>query len=176
MRRTPAEEILGEWGPRDEGTVAWQREGATLELDRDGLSGRPLERRLRSPFSVATDVYARALGGLPAHIRRLRQIEDETEAHLERLALAYNDLAAESGDGARFAPRWRSLADSWSFDEVNELIRVHNRWYPAEARLPMDPRTGDFIPVGGRSYRRQPLDAAWILDRFPPSLPQPAAA
>ena len=31
----------------------------------------------------------------------------------------------------------------------------------------MDPRTRDFVKVGGRSYRREPLDAAWILERFP---------
>jgi hypothetical protein len=50
---------------------------------------------------------------------------------------------------------------------VNDLIDRHNRWYPIEARLPMDPRTRDYVKVGGRSYRREPLDAQWILDRFP---------
>jgi hypothetical protein len=32
----------------------------------------------------------------------------------------------------------------------------------------MDPRTRDFVRVNGRPYRREPLDAAWILERFPP--------
>jgi hypothetical protein len=31
----------------------------------------------------------------------------------------------------------------------------------------MDPRTRDYVKIGGRSYRREPLDAAWILSRFP---------
>jgi hypothetical protein len=31
----------------------------------------------------------------------------------------------------------------------------------------MDPKTRDFVRVGGRDYRRDPLDAAWILERFP---------
>ena len=31
----------------------------------------------------------------------------------------------------------------------------------------MDPRTRDFVKVGGRPYRREPLDASWILARFP---------
>ena len=31
----------------------------------------------------------------------------------------------------------------------------------------MDPQTRDFVQAGGRPYRREPLDAAWILDRFP---------
>jgi hypothetical protein len=50
---------------------------------------------------------------------------------------------------------------------VNDLIERHNRWYPVEARLPMDPRTRDYVKVGGRSYRRDPLDESWILERFP---------
>ena len=31
----------------------------------------------------------------------------------------------------------------------------------------MDPRTKDYVKVGGRSYRRDPLDAEWILAQFP---------
>jgi hypothetical protein len=32
----------------------------------------------------------------------------------------------------------------------------------------MNPRTGDFVLVNGRPYTRDPLDARWILQRFPP--------
>jgi hypothetical protein len=161
--RTRAEELLGEWGVREQGTVAWQREGRALELERDGLAGRPLPRRLR-PFGVRPDAYVAAVGGVPAHIRRLREIEDAVDAHVERLREACAALAAECGpDGEVFARRWRTVAEHWDFFEVNDLIERHNRWYPTEARLPMDPRTGDFVPVGGRPYRREPLDARWIL-------------
>ncbi len=31
----------------------------------------------------------------------------------------------------------------------------------------MDPRRGDFALVNGRDYRRRPLDAEWVLERFP---------
>jgi hypothetical protein len=31
----------------------------------------------------------------------------------------------------------------------------------------MNPRTGDFVQVNGRPYSRRPLDADWILARFP---------
>lgn len=50
---------------------------------------------------------------------------------------------------------------------MNDLIDRHNRYYPAESRLPMNPRTGDFVRVNGETYTREPLDAAWILSRFP---------
>ena len=50
---------------------------------------------------------------------------------------------------------------------MNDLIERHNRHYPAESRLPMNPRTGDFVLINGRPYTREPLDVAWILERFP---------
>jgi hypothetical protein len=53
---------------------------------------------------------------------------------------------------------------------VNDLIDRHNRYYPVESRLPMDPKTRDFALIAGEDYRRRPLDAAWALERFPASL------
>jgi hypothetical protein len=93
-------------------------------------------------------------------MRRLREIDDATEAHLAKLEEAYG----ENGESSR---AWRDLADRWDFTDVNELIERHNRWYPVEARLAMDPRSRDFVKVGGQDYRREPLNAAWILRYFP---------
>jgi hypothetical protein len=31
----------------------------------------------------------------------------------------------------------------------------------------MDPRTRDYVQVGGRSFRRPELGASWVLERFP---------
>ena len=60
------------------------------------------------------------------------------------------------------------LASRWNFAEVNELIDRHNRWFPIESRLPLDPRTGDYVLVNGEHYGKAPLDARWVLERFPP--------
>ena len=99
---------------------------------------------------------------------RLREIAAQTAAHEEALARARAEPAAESdGDAERFARVWRATAESWSFDEVNDLIARHNRWYPVESRLPMDPKRGDYALVNGEDYRKRPLDAAWVLERFP---------
>jgi hypothetical protein len=157
MKRTQAEEILGEWGIRDV-TPPSQLERELLEGDRDinPLVGRRLRRRLRN-FRAEPDNYIASLGGPLPYMRRLRQIEEMTDDHLARLEQAY----AERGDD------WRVVAERWDFAEVNDLIERHNRWYPIEARLAMDPRSRDFVKVGGRSYRRRPLDAAWVLERFP---------
>jgi hypothetical protein len=157
MKRPHAEEILGEWGIRDV-TPPSQRERELVEADRDlnPLVGRRLRRRLRN-FRAEPDSYIASLGGPLPYMQRMRQIEELTAAHLERLAEAY---AENAGD-------WRAIASRWDFEDVNDLIERHNRWYPIEARLPMDPRSRDFVKVGGRSYRREPLDAAWVLERFP---------
>ena len=72
------------------------------------------------------------------------------------LADAWRELAAEV-DGAEFERLWAYTAAGWSFAQVNELIDRHNRNFPAEARLPMDPRTRDFVKIGGKPYRRRPL-------------------
>ena len=159
VKRPRAEEILGEWGVRDV-TPPSQRERELVERDRDlnPLTGRPLRRRIRN-FRAEPDSYLASLGGPLPYMRRLRRIEEETAAHLERLADAYAD--------GRDPAAWRRLAERWDFGEVNELIENHNRWYPIEARLPMDPRSRDFVKVGGRHYLREPLDAAWVLERFP---------
>ena len=176
MDRKEREWILGEWGIRD-GTVRERAEGSALERELEGspLKGKPLPGRLRN-FKPAVDNYVVSLGGPLAYMQRLRQIEAETADHEERLAKAWRELAESCRDAARFAERWRRTAERWSFTAVNELIERHNRWYPAEARLPMDPRSGDFVLVAGKPYRRRPLDTAWVLEQFPPELQRACAA
>jgi hypothetical protein len=136
-------------------------------LEGSPVLGRPLVTRLRN-FRPAVHGYLAALGGPLPYMRRLRQIEDETNAHVEELARRREELLAEcNGDGREFAQRWRALAGTWNFAAVNALIDKHNRYYPAESRLPMDPRTGDFALVNGESYRKAFLGSEWILERFP---------
>jgi len=169
--------ILGQGATKAE-TPRERRLREALETDLEGspVKGRPIRRRLRN-FRPAEQTYFAALGGPLPWMRRLRQIEDALEQHEQRLDEAWRDLAAEAGEDANaFAERWRTLASAWSFDEVNDLIDRHNRFFPAEARLPMDPRTRDFVLVNGKPYRREPLGAAWILERFPPELELIASA
>jgi len=105
---------------------------------------------------------------LPRFMQRLREIEDELTHQRMVLERAYEELRAACGhDLELFARRWRETAEGWRFDDLNELIRQHNEYYPIERNLPVDPRTGDYVAVVGRSYRRQPVDADWILERFP---------
>jgi hypothetical protein len=160
VRRTAAEEILGEWGVRDV-TPPSKRERDRLEGESElnSLAGAPLRRRI-SRFHADPDRYLASLGGPLPYMQRLRRIDQETAAQLARLEAA---RAEHEGD----AEGWRRRVERWDFSELNELIERHNRYYPIEARLPMDPRSRDFVKIGGRSYRREPLGAAWVLRRYP---------
>ena len=136
------------------------------ELATSPVKGAPLRQRLRN-FRPDADAAIRALGGPTIWMRRLRAIEDELERHQEQLDAAYQELASEVSDSVEFGRLWTQTAHDWSFATLNELIERHNRNFPAEARLPMDPRTRDFVKINGRPYTRRPLDADWILERWP---------
>jgi hypothetical protein len=140
-----------------------------VELAVSPVKGKPLQQRLRN-FRPGADSAIRALGGPTVWMRRLRTIEEEVERHAAWLDERWLALAAETEDAGVFAREWHETARRWSFAQVNELIDRHNRNFPAEARLPMDPRTRDFVRINGRSYLREPLDEQWILERWPADL------
>jgi hypothetical protein len=129
------------------------------------LHGRPLPRRARLE-RASLERYLRAAGGPLLYMRRLRQIEEATRRHAQALDERRAELAAALPAGDVDAA-WRAEAEAWDFADVNRLIEQHNRWYPVEAQLPMDPRTGDYALVDGQPYARRPLDAAWALERVP---------
>jgi hypothetical protein len=147
-----------------------ERRVLEADLAASPVKGRVLRQRLRN-FRPDADSAVRALGGPLYWMRRLRAIEDAEDQHARQLDEAWHALAEELQDPDEFARLWRETARNWSFAEVNELIERHNRHFPAEARLPMDPRTRDFVRINGRSYQRRPLDASWVLARWPARRP-----
>jgi hypothetical protein len=167
MDRRERERIMREGGVGDDPRHRADERRLAEDLEGSPLRGKPLRRRLRN-FRPDVATYVAALGGPRPHMARLREIEALTERHVERLAAARDELADACGlDAAAFERAWVALAHAWAFDDVNDLIERHNRFFPAEARLPMDPRTGDFVLVGGERFERSPLDARWVLARFP---------
>lgn len=124
------------------------------------LAGKPLRRRYRN-FAPDAGSYLASLGGPRPYMARLREIDRQTAEHERALASAHAERGADEA-------QWRAVAAGWNFTEVNDLIDRHNRWFPVESRLPLDPRTGDYVLVNGRHYGKAPLDARWVLERFPP--------
>jgi hypothetical protein len=170
-------EILGQWGVRRENDRE-RREAKRLEEDLEGspLLGKPLRQRARN-FRPGVDGYLVSLGGPLPYMIRLREIEELTAAHERALAEVWHALAEEHvSDPAGFGRAWRHRVERWSFDEVNDLIDRHNRFYPAEARLPMDVKRRDFVLVNGEHYAKRPLDSHWALARFPADVEAARAA
>ena len=174
MRPDERDALLREDVPRAQ-TARERRQLADLDEDLRSipLRGKPLPLRLRN-FRPDAEGYLASLGGPLPYMVRLREIETMTAGHEAALSAAYHRLSTELPSDA-FADAWRDEVARWRFDEVNDLIARHNRWYPVEARLRMDPRRRDYALVNGRDYRLEPLDAAWALERFPAVRPDAGA-
>jgi hypothetical protein len=161
------QDIMGQGATRPETPrERHEREAIEADLESSPVRGGRLRQRLRN-FRPDPESGVRALGGPTIWMRRLRAIEDAVDQHERQLGEAWRTLAEATGEQEQFAATWHELAAGWSFAGVNELIERHNRNFPAEARLAMDPRTRDFVRVNGRSYLREPLGEDWILERFP---------
>ncbi len=136
------------------------------DLGREAGHGSALSGRARQT-QRSVEAYLRG-GGMPRWMERIADIDARTVRERQRLGRVYRALREDCGeDEAAFAARWRATARAWSFEDLNELIEQHNEWYPIERQLPLNPRTGEYVLVGGRSYRRKPLDGAWVLEQFP---------
>lgn len=133
------------------------------------MSAAPLSRRSRQTQRTIEGYLA--TGGPPRWMERFMSVENGIRRERERLAECYAALRDElAGDAAAFAARWRAIAHAQRFDDLNDLIRKHNLYYPMERDLPMDPRTGDYVLVHGRTFKRPELGPAWVLEHFPASL------
>jgi hypothetical protein len=115
-----------------------------------GEAGTPLGN-----FKLSVDERLRAYAqGVPSHIRRRRRIED-LEARL------VDQLAA--------APAPAELAGSTEMTAelalLNDLLARHNRYYPIEANLPIDVRTGRLLERGVPWRPSPPVTVAELLAR-----------
>jgi hypothetical protein len=131
--------------------------------DVEDQTGSPLSARARQAVRSVETYLA---GGVrPRWMERLVDVEAGYKKAARQLAREWEQLRGEPD----FAARWLAVARDAPrrFAEHNELVAQHNAWYPIERDLPMDPRTKDYVDISGRSYRREPIDEAWVLERFP---------
>jgi hypothetical protein len=145
---------------------------------------RTAGRRLPAAGAGIVDAaaYLTASLGAPRWVERLQEIEGYRLEAESRLRARWSELARElRGRPEAFADSWREAAEGWSFAAHNDLVAQHNEYYPVERRLRYDLRRRDYVDLWGSNWRRQPLDAAWVLEALPPDLPtaladEPAAA
>jgi hypothetical protein len=101
-------------------------------------------------FGLSQAERVRALGGLPAHLRRLGRIE---QLH-DRAKL----IASRVRVGQERPEALEALVQA-----VNVLIDAHNRYFPIEANLPIDPRSGRPLHGDGPFQPRPLLALATLL-------------
>jgi len=96
-------------------------------------------------FSISLADRVRAMAGPPAWMVRKKTIEDIEADFLDRLeeALLVSDAQVQK------------VLETIRIDKLNELIAVHNRYYPAEANLPMSPETSEYLELG-KPWRPHP--------------------
>lgn len=133
--------------------------------------GRPLSERARITQRSA-ESYLLGANNPPRWMERAIDIDAGIRRERRRLAEAFKELSERLGDDREgLARAWRAFAaeraTSGDYAELNELIREHNEWYPIERNLPVDPRTGEWITIFGRSHERPLLTEEWILSEFP---------
>src|SRR5205085_2437099 len=86
--------------------------------------------------------------GVPAWAARKRTIEDEEERIVNRLLELNDKLAAKKQATAAIELALQTAAHALDLSKLNELVQKHNRYYPVEANLPMDRKTGRYLALG----------------------------
>jgi hypothetical protein len=122
------------------------------------VSPELLTAKLPRNFSLGTAESIRALTiGVPSYAARKRRIEDLLEDLTEHLREALSKL----GPASLASPASRheaalALAATLDLSKVNALVEAHNRYYPIEANLPVDPRTGAYLVKRGTPFEPEP--------------------
>ena len=100
----------------------------------DDLANLPMN------FHVSPDERVRAaIIGVPAFMRRKRLLEDMVEIAVANI----RELRAAGEMDETIAPKI-------DVRRINDVLARHNRFYPIEANLPLDPKTGILLERGGR--------------------------
>lgn len=133
-------------------------------------------------FTLRVDERIRALTiGVPAWAARKKQIEDLEQRFVETLVTLHDTLAAkQAAQGRHEAEALASAvvekAASVDLRRINALIETHNRYYPIEANLAMDMRTGEYLVYGRRWLPEEPWTTERLVARVRVLLDAPARA
>jgi hypothetical protein len=117
-------------------------------------------------FTLTVDERIRALTiGAPAHALRKRKIEDIEDEWVATLVDLREKLEAKGMATADVAHVLRQKASTFDYRRVNELVAQHNRWYPVEANLRIDPKSGGYLVYGRPWHPETEFTADRILKR-----------
>lgn len=122
-------------------------------------------------FTIATEDRVRALAvGVPAYAERKRRIEDMERRFVAKL-LAVHATATKRGDDAEAA--LDRAAAAFDLTRMNALVAAHNRYYPIEANLPIDPESGGPLLRGAPFRPEEPFTGARLAEAARTKLENP---
>jgi hypothetical protein len=117
-------------------------------------------------FSLSVGERIRALTiGAPAYSTRKKYAEDLEERFLRILVKLHDTLVARGEDDDAVSRALAEKAATFDLTKLNALIATHNRWYPIEANLPFDPRTGEYLVYGRPWCPDERWSAARMVER-----------
>jgi hypothetical protein len=126
-------------------------------------SDRPTALNSADPvrnFTLTVDERIRALTiGVPSWAARKRKIEDDEARYTRELVELYDDLVEKGRNAKEIELALVSHATALDLEKLNKLVVSHNKYYPIEANLPMDRRTGDYLAYGKPWRREDPYSA-----------------
>ncbi len=115
-------------------------------------------------FTISTEDRVRALTiGPPAYAVRKRKIEDREVEMLDALVELHDALAAKGLTAHAIKAAVEAKASTFDLAKLNKLVETHNRYYPIEANLRIDPRTGGYLIYAGQAWSPEPL---WTVERL----------
>jgi hypothetical protein len=114
-------------------------------------------------FTIPTEERVRAMTiGVPAWAARKRRIEDREEELVRTLVELFEKLVAKGVAPEAARLRMREKAAALDLEKLGALVKAHNRYYPMEANLPLDPKTGAYL-ARGRPWLPEPPPSADAL-------------
>jgi hypothetical protein len=122
--------------------------GAARAVYASGVTSTAVPER-NFDLSVEERVRA-AVSGAPAFMRRLRAIEDLEVAIVRTIS---KEAERARREGADAAVRMRDRFPEAMHVRLLDRVDAHNRYYPVEANLRIDLRTGELLERDGAPWR-----------------------
>ena len=100
-------------------------------------------------FTLSVNDRIRAMAiGAPAYATRKKSIEDREDRFVGILVALHDSLVAKAAQATTPTQAMLDRAATFDLKRLNTLIATHNRYYPIEANLPIDWRTGGYLVYG----------------------------
>lgn len=133
----------------------------------DNLKGKPLRVRQKN-FSVPLADQVQSYYGAPEYALRASKIENAIDQLMDELSLEYTNMINKfSNKPEVFAQKWIEFIESLELNELNDLIEKHNKNYPLEANLNIDPHSGKYL-MGSTSWEEQEkITKDILIKKFP---------